>query len=427
MLRKYTFDGKLPDRILARRDTGDVGGVVRSIINDVRQKGDAAVFEYTKKFDNFNLGKDNILVTEKEFDAALVAVKKSEIKALENAAKSIVIYNEKIKRKEMLFGKGGTKTGYICRPVERVGLYVPGGKAPYISSVLMCALPAVVAGVKEIIMCTPTPNGGAVNPLVLIAAQLCGIKRVYKVGGAQAIAAMTYGTDSVPKVNLITGPGNIYVATAKKEVFGDVGIDMIAGPSEIAIIADDGANPAFLAADLLSQAEHDELAMSILITPSAALIDKVNAELEKQIKLLPKKKIAAAAVNSYGAAILCGDLREAVEISNLIAPEHLELCVGEPDALLPLISNAGAVFMGHYSPEALGDYAAGPNHVLPTNGSARFFSALSVDTYMKKISVIKYDKPALAKKAKTIVTLAEREGLRGHAESIKRRINNAQR
>ena len=424
MLQQFQFNGRLPDKILKRRETGDVSQAVRAIIKDVRENGDAAVFNYTLKFDKFNLTKENILVTGAEFAAAFNAVKKSEIKALENAKKSIVSYNEKIKRANRMFGTGGAKTGFICRPMERVGLYVPGGKAPYISSVLMCALPAVVAGVKEIIMCTPTPNGAPVNPLTLVAASLCGVKRIYKAGGAQAIAAMAYGTETIPKVDLITGPGNIYVATAKKEVFGDAGIDMVAGPSEICVIADKSANPAFLAADLLSQAEHDELAMAVLITTSAEIAGKVSAELERQIKLLPRERIAAASINSYGAAIICKSLQEAVKASNLLAPEHLELCVSEPETLLGLISNAGAVFMGHYTPEALGDYAAGPNHVLPTNGSARFFSALSVDTYMKKISVLNFDKAALQKKAKTIVALAEKEGFRGHANSINIRTEN---
>ena len=423
MINIYDFNGKLPERILKRRETGDVSGVVRAIVKDVKERGDEAVFGYTLKFDNFKLDKNNILVTNKEFEAAFRAVKKSEIKALETAKKSIVTYNERIKRKDMFFGPEGAKTGYLCRPMGRVGLYVPGGKAPYISSVLMCALPAAVAGVKEIIMCTPAPKGAPVNPLTLAAASLCGIKKVYKIGGAQAIAAMAYGTETIPKVDLITGPGNIYVATAKKEVFGEAGIDMVAGPSEITVIADESANPAFLAADLLSQAEHDELAMSVLITPFGGLADKVDAELQRQIKKLPREKTAAASLASFGTALICKDLRECAAASNLLAPEHLELCVAEPDALLPLITNAGAVFMGHYTPEALGDYCAGPNHVLPTNGTARFFSALSVDTYMKKISVIKYDKAAFQKKAKTIMAIAESEGFDAHANSVKVRLS----
>ncbi len=422
MLTKINYNGKLPERITARRETGDVSAAVRAIIADVKARGDAAVIEYTKKFDGFGLSKDNYLVSEAEFDAAFKAVKKSEIKALEKAKKAIVAYNEKIKRKDMLFGPEGMKTGYVCRPMDRVGLYVPGGKAAYPSSVLMCALPAVVAGVREIIICTPAPLGAAVNPLTLVAASLCGVTKVFRIGGAQAVAAMAYGTETVPKADLVTGPGNIYVATAKKEVFGAAGIDMVAGPSEIAVIADGTAEPRFIAADLLSQAEHDELAMSVLITPDERLTDKVNAEIEKQIKLLPKQKIAEASVKAYGTAVICRDLKEAAAVSNLLAPEHLELCVKDPDALLPLITNAGAVFMGHYSPEALGDYAAGPNHVLPTNGSARFFSALSVETYLKKISVIKYDKAGLKKKAAAIVTLAENEGLRAHAESVNIRM-----
>lgn len=422
MLQKIRFNGKLPERILSRRETGGVEEAVRAIIKDVKENGDAAVIKYTKKFDIFDLDKNNILVSESEFAAAYRAVKKSEIKALEAAKKSIVSYNEKIKRKDVLLGPADAKTGYICRPMERVGLYVPGGKAAYPSSVLMCALPAVVAGVKEIIICTPAPGGAAVNPLTLVAADLCGVKKVYKIGGAQAVAAMAYGTGTVPRVDLITGPGNIYVATAKKEIFGAAGIDMVAGPSEIAVIADSGADPSFIAADLLSQAEHDELAMSVLITPDEALADKVNAELEKQIKALNKEKIAAASLSSFGTVILCKDLYEAAEASNLLAPEHLELCVDDPDALLSLITSAGAVFMGNYTPEALGDYAAGPNHVLPTNGTARFFSALSVDTYIKKISVIKYGRAALQKKAETIITLAENEGLKAHAESVRIRI-----
>ena len=305
----------------------------------------------------------------------------------------------------------------MFRPVERAGLYVPGGKASYPSSVLMCALPAVVAGVPEIIMTTPAGNG--LNPLTLVAAAECGIRKIYKVGGAQAIAAMAYGTQTVPKVSVISGPGNIYVALAKREVYGTVGIDMIAGPSEIAIIADSSANPRFVAADMLSQAEHDELAMSLLITDSEKLAAEVQAEVARQVKELPKAAIAEKSLENYGSIVLVTNAQEAAAIANRVAPEHLELSVADPAAYLRYIVNAGAVFLGHYSPEPLGDYYAGTNHVLPTSGTARFCSALGVDNYVKKISVVEYDRKSLLSSADDIIALAEAEGLRAHANSIR--------
>ena len=366
---------------------------VADIIADIRERGDEALFEYTKKLDGREIDASCIEVGKDEIDAAYKAVPEKLLSAL-RAAKSNI---EKYHKKQMLPGdlpesaKGG-KTGYVIRPVS-------------------------VAGVGEIVMCTP-----GTSPLTLVAAAECGVSRIFRIGGAQAIAAMAYGTESVPRADVVCGPGNMYVTEAKKQVYGACGIDMIAGPSEILVIADGSARPDFLAADLLSQAEHDEMAMSILVTPDRALAEKVSAEVSRQSALLPKRAIAEKSIDDYGTIIIADDLTDCVRVANEIAPEHLELCVEDPHGLLPLIRNAGAVFMGHWSPEPLGDYYAGTNHVLPNGGTARFFSALGVSNFVKRISLIEYGKDALCDAADDIVALAEAEGLEAHARSLKIRF-----
>ncbi len=395
----------------------DVNASVKKIVNDVRERGDKVLFEYTEKFDGVALDGKTVTLTEKEIDDAVAKVPTETLEALRKAKQNILAYHERQLKDGDTKTVNGRTTGFTFRPVSCAGVYVPGGKAAYPSSVLMCALPAVVAGVKEIIMCTPA--GKYLNPLTVAAARECGINKIYKVGGAQAIAAMAFGTESVKKADVITGPGNIYVAMAKKEVFGYAGIDMIAGPSEILIIADETANFKFAAADMLSQAEHDELAMSTLITTDYDFAVKVRDEVERQLEKLPKKQIASASVAKFGTIIVVKNLDEAAEISDRVAPEHLELCVREPEKLLEKINNAGAVFMGNYSPEPLGDYFAGTNHVLPTSGTARFFSGLSVDNYRKRISIVNYTADALKQDADYIINLAETEDLAAHANAIR--------
>ncbi|MDR2201896.1 MAG: histidinol dehydrogenase [Clostridiales bacterium] len=401
----------------SRLEGGDKADAVRKIVNDVRARGDAALFEYAEKFDGVRLNAAAVEVTEREIDAACAAVSDASYAAIREARDNIVEYHERQKRGDLIVKRDGRATGFVMRPVERAGIYVPGGKAPYPSSVLMCALPAVVAGVKELVMVTP--GGANLQPLTMAAARLCGVKRIFRVGGAHAIAALAFGTESIPRADVIAGPGNIYVALAKKEVFGHVGIDMIAGPSEILIIADGSANPEFVAADLLSQAEHDELAMSVLLTPDERLARAVVAEVKRQLKGLERRATAAAALSNYGAAVIVDDLNRAVELSNEIAPEHLEICTADPEALLASVKNAGSVFLGNYSPEPLGDYLAGTNHVLPTSGTARFFSGLGVDNFMKRIGVIKYEKDALLADADKIIELATQEGFGAHANSVR--------
>lgn len=420
MTKINRFTGSDAEKILRRSqlDMENVNAAVREIIAAVRAKGDEALFAYTEKFDRNRLSPGTVLVTEDEMRAAYDSVPAGTLEALRHARDNILAYHKRQVRADNVRTDGGRTTGYLIRPVERAGIYVPGGKAAYPSSVLMCACPALAAGVGEIVMTTPAPDG-RLNPLTVVAAAECGIRRIFKVGGAQAVAALAFGTESVPRADVIAGPGNIYVAVAKREVFGNVGIDMIAGPSEILILADRSARPDYLAADMLSQAEHDELAMSLLITDSAEVADRTAAELEKQLAVLPKRDIAEKSLSAYGGIVLVGGMKEAVSIANRIAPEHLELCVAEPEKLLPEIRNAGAVFMGHYSPEPLGDYYAGPNHVLPTSGTARFFSALGVDNYIKKISVIRYEKEPLLRAADDIICLAHAEGLDAHANSVR--------
>lgn len=397
--------------------------VVRGIIRDIRESGDDALLEYTNRFDRLGIvDASGLEITTAEMDAAMAQVSADDLAALQLACERVARFHEKQKQQTWISTEErDILLGQKVTPLQRVGIYVPGGKASYPSSVIMNAVPAKVAGVKEIIMVCPTP-GGEINPAVLAAAKLSGVDRIFRVGGAQAVAALAYGTATVPRVDKITGPGNIYVATAKQLVFGQVGIDMIAGPSEILVINDGSGNPAHIAADLLSQAEHDELASSILITTDRNFGEKTAAEVERQLAQLSRESIARASWERFGAVIVAGSLEEAASFSNRIAPEHLELAVADPFSLLPLIENAGAIFMGHWTPEAAGDYLAGPNHTLPTGGTARFFSPLSVDDFVKKSSIISFSEQGLKRLGDRIVQIAGLEGLEAHAKSVSVRL-----
>jgi histidinol dehydrogenase len=404
-------------RILGRGESFDEQylDTVLGIINRIRKEGDAALFELTKKFDRFE--GSSIEITRKEMEKACKALAPKLKKALEKARDNIGSFHEKQLEKTWIYEKSeGTFLGQKITPLEKVGVYVPGGKAVYPSSVLMNTLPAKVAGVGEIIMTTPA-TGGEVNPVVLAAAYIAGVDRGFKVGGAQAVAALAYGTATVPKVDKIVGPGNIYVALAKKLVFGQVDIDMIAGPSEVLIIADKSAKAKYIAADMLSQAEHDELASSVAVTDNKKLAEKIEEELRQQLEELPKKEIAKKSIDSYGAVILVKDMDEACDVANEIAPEHLELYVENPMEMMLKIKNAGAIFLGENTPEPVGDYIAGPNHVLPTGGTARFFSPLGVYDFIKRSSILYYSKKQLAEDMEDIITLAEHEELIAHRNS----------
>ena len=402
---------------------GEYEGRVSAIIDDIKIRRDEAVFEYTKKFDGYDLNADNIIVTEDEIKAAYDEIDDGLVEIIRKALVNIRNYHAKQKRNSW-FGAtpDGTILGQKITPLARVGVYVPGGKAAYPSSVLMNVVPAKVAGVDEIIMCTPPGKDGKIYCGTLVAAKEAGVDVIYKVGGAQAIAAMAYGTESVPKVDKIVGPGNIYVALAKKAVYGQVGIDSIAGPSEIMVLADESANPRFVAADLLSQAEHDELASAILVTTSRELAEKVSEETEGFLKELSRKQIIEKSLENYGYILLAKDMDEAVAVVNEIASEHLELVTKDPFQTMTKIRNAGAIFLGEYSSEPLGDYFAGPNHVLPTNGTAKFFSPLEVDDFIKKSSIISYSREALGAIHTDIEKFAQAEGLTAHANSIKVRF-----
>lgn len=396
---------------------------VAAILQEVKTNKDKAIFEFTKKFDGADITADNIVVTEEEIKEAYELVEPSLIEIIRKAKENIRVYHEKQKQYSWFDSKpNGTMLGQKVTPLHRVGVYVPGGKAVYPSSVLMNILPAKVAGVDEIVMTTPPGKDGKVNPNTLVAAKEAGVDVVYKVGGAQAIAAMAYGTESIPKVDKIVGPGNIYVALAKKAVYGHVNIDSIAGPSEILVIADETANPRYVAADLLSQAEHDELASAILVTTSEELAGKVSEQVDIFVEELSRTEIMRKSLDNYGYILLVDSMEEAIETANAIASEHLEILTKDPFSVMTKIQNAGAIFMGEYSSEPLGDYFAGPNHVLPTNGTARFFSPLNVDDFMKKTSIISYSREALEKVHKDIELFAEREGLTAHANSIKVRF-----
>ena len=402
---------------------GEYEGRVSAIIDDIKSRRDEAVFEYTKKFDGYDLNADNIIVTEDEIKAAYDEIDDGLVEIIRKALVNIRNYHAKQKRNSWFDATpDGTILGQKITPLARVGVYVPGGKAAYPSSVLMNVVPAKVAGVDEIIMCTPPGKDGKIYCGTLVAAREAGVDVIYKVGGAQAIAAMAYGTESVPKVDKIVGPGNIYVALAKKAVYGQVGIDSIAGPSEIMVLADESANPRFVAADLLSQAEHDELASAILVTTSRELAEKVSEETERFLKELSRRQIIEKSLENYGYILLAKDMDEAVAVVNEIASEHLELVTKDPFQTMTKIRNAGAIFLGEYSSEPLGDYFAGPNHVLPTNGTAKFFSPLEVDDFIKKSSIISYSREALGAIHTDIEKFAQAEGLTAHANSIKVRF-----
>jgi histidinol dehydrogenase len=393
---------------------------VDKIVADVRAEGDAAVLRYTGLIDGVELTPDTLAVSEAEFDAALAAVDAAVLESIRKAVANVRRYHaEQLPKSWLTYREHGSLLGQNCVPLDRVGIYVPGGTAAYPSSVVMNAVPAAVAGVREIIMVVPPAADGSVNPYVLAAAREAGVSTVYKVGGAQAIAALAFGTATIPKVDKITGPGNIFVTLAKKAVYGYADIDMLAGPSEILIVADATADPAYVAADMLSQAEHDVLASSILITDSPDLAAAVMLEAEEQLARLPRREIASVAMAKNGLIIVADNLLTAMELANVSAPEHLEILTAEPFKLLPYVRHAGAVFLGAYSPEPLGDYFAGPNHVLPTGGTARFYSVLNVETFMKKTSIIAYTKEALAAVSADVIRLAEAEGLEAHANAVR--------
>lgn len=401
----------------------DVEKIVSDVLADVKNRGDEAVVEYSKKFDKVDLTPSTIEVTN-QLENALESIDQNLLKIIERAAANIRKFHEKQKENSWITtSPAGIILGQKISPLERVGVYVPAGTAPLPSTVLMNVIPAKVAGVEEVILCSPPGKDGKMHRLILACAKLAGVDRAFMVGGAQAVGAMAYGTKTVPKVDKIVGPGNIFVATAKKQVFGTCGIDMIAGPSEILIIADETANPAYVAADLLSQAEHDVLASSILVTCSEALVIEVKAELDKQISMLDRAEIAKKSLDEYGAIILTDTIDQAVKISNIIAPEHLELCVKDPLTVMPSIKNAGAIFLGNYSPEPLGDYFAGPNHTLPTAGTARFFSPLGVYDFIKRQSIISYSQEAFGEICDDVADFARAEGLSAHARAIEIRKN----
>lgn len=402
---------------------GEFEGRVNAIIEEVRAKKDEALFAYTEKFDGVKLDASNVLVTEEEIEEAYSLVDEKLLEVIRKALVNIRDYHAKQRQYSWFDSEdSGIILGQKVTPLEKVGVYVPGGKAVYPSSVLMNVIPAKVAGVKNIIMTTPPDKNGKVYPSTLVAAKEAGVDKIYKAGGAQAIAALAFGTESIPKVDKIVGPGNIYVALAKKAVFGHVSIDSIAGPSEILVLADETANPRFVAADLLSQAEHDEMASAILITTSMELAEQVSKEVDEFVKNLSRKEIIQKSLENYGYILVAGDLEEAIDTANEIASEHLELVTKNPFEVMTKIKNAGAIFLGEYSSEPLGDYFAGPNHVLPTNGTAKFFSPLSVDDFIKKSSIISYSREALEPVYKDIVQFAECEKLTAHANSIRARF-----
>ena len=418
MIKIYEYSELNNDEIFDRADpTGDVSGIVADIIDDVRKNGDAALYKYCEKFDKTKL--TSLEVSAEEIDEAFNAVEPEFIRILERAAENIIEFHSAQKRNSFVVNtdKTGVVIGQKVIPVEKAGLYVPGGTAAYPSTVLMDSIPAKIAGVKEICICTPPSADGKVNPVILAAAKIAGVDRIFKVGGAQAIAALAYGTETVSKVDKIVGPGNAFVAEAKRQVYGMVSIDMIAGPSEILVIADKNSNPEFVAADLLSQAEHDKNASAVLVTESKELAVKVSAELERQIPLLQREEIARTSIDNNGKIIVAPDIETGIKIANEIAPEHLELCLDDPFEYLDSVKNAGSIFMGRYCPEALGDYFAGPNHTLPTSGTARFSSPLSVDDFVKKTQFTYYTKDALKDVYKDIAYFANKEGLEAHAKS----------
>jgi histidinol dehydrogenase len=419
MISIIKYSGQSAEELFGEREemSFNVEQTVKQIIADVRARGDEALFDYTARFDGFN-GK-SLLVSEEDINEAINSLSPEYINTLKASIENITAFHKKQKRDGFEIDLKDRILGQKVTPLDTVGIYVPGGTAAYPSTVLMNALPAKIAGVRQVLMTTPVKADGKVKAEVLAAAKLCGVDKIFKVGGAQAIAALAYGTKSIPKVDKITGPGNIYVATAKKLVYGVAcGIDMVAGPSEILVLADGEANPVHVAADLLSQAEHDKLASALLVTDSLTLAKEVVKELDKQVEKLPRRDIARASLDNNCKVIVCGDLQSAVELSNAYAPEHLELCVKDPFKLLEKVKNAGSVFLGYNTPEAVGDYYAGANHTLPTSGSAKFSSPLSVEDFVKTTQYIYYTKSALDKASADIQSFANSEGLTAHAESV---------
>jgi len=418
MIRLFRYNEIDRSEIFSREigDTKNVEGIVSEIIRNVIARKDAALYEYCEKFDRAKLS--SLEVSEEEIEAAVASVEPKFWDILKEAAKNIhAFHSRQVRNSFVINEKDGVVIGQKIIPIEKVGLYVPGGTAAYPSSVLMNCIPAQIAGCKEIVMVTPPSQNGTVNPVILAAAKIAGVKRIFKVGGAQAIAALAYGTETIPAVDKIVGPGNAFVAEAKKQVFGKVSIDMIAGPSEILVIADGTCNPVYVAADLLSQAEHDKMASAVLVTDSERLAMQVAEELERQIPLLARQDIARASIDNNGKIIITDSIEQAIEVSDSIAPEHLELCIDDPFRYLDRIHHAGSIFMGKYCPEALGDYFAGPNHTLPTSGTARFSSPLSVDDFIKKTQFTYYTKDALECVSRDIEFFANKEGLGAHAKS----------
>ena len=425
MIRTFRYNEIDRSEIFSRdlTSTKNVENIVSEIIQNVIDRKDAALFEYCEKFDHATLS--SLEVSQEEIEEAVEAVEPKFLEILTQATENIHAFHARQVRNSFLINeKDGVVIGQKIIPIEKVGLYVPGGTAAYPSSVLMNSIPAKIAGCKEIVMVTPPSKNGKVNPVILAAAKIAGVNRIFKVGGAQAVAALAYGTETIPAVDKIVGPGNAFVAEAKKQVFGKVAIDMIAGPSEILVIADGSCNPVYVAADLLSQAEHDKMASAVLVTDSEELAQGVCKELERQIPLLTREEIARASIDNNGKIIITDSIAQAVEVANSIAPEHLELCVDDPFRYLDRIHHAGSIFMGKYCPEALGDYFAGPNHTLPTSGTARFSSPLSVDDFVKKTQFTYYTEDALRKVSKEIEYFANKEGLGAHAKSAVVRFEN---
>ena len=422
MIKIMKYKQVSAEEIFARGESSfNVADTVTEIIENVKKNGDTALFDYCKKFDKAELS--SLEVSAEEIEEAFNAVEPKFFEIIRQAAENIKSFHQKQVRNSFIINDNdGIVTGQKVTPIEKVGLYVPGGTAAYPSTVLMDSIPAKIAGCKEICITTPPSADGKVNPVILAAAKIAGVDRIFKVGGAQAIAALAYGTQTVPKVDKIVGPGNAFVAEAKRQVFGRVSIDMIAGPSEILVIADGKSNPKFVAADLLSQAEHDKMAAAVLVTDSETLANKVALEIENQLKELPREEIARTSIDNNGKIIVADNISDVIEVANEIAPEHLEICVDNPFDYLDKIKNAGSIFMGRYCPEALGDYFAGPNHTLPTSGTARFSSPLSVDDFVKKTQYTYYTKDALFKVAEDVAFFAEKEGLSAHAKSATVRL-----
>lgn len=395
---------------------------VKGIVNDVKENGDEALFSYAQKFDGTMLNEKNIAVSDEEIAEAYAAIDKELLQSLRLAIRNILAYHTRnVMQDDVRTDETGRTTGYVVRAVEKAGIYVPGGTAPLFSSVCMGILPAKAAGVEHVYVATPAKNG-KINPATIVAATECGAEKIFKIGGAQAVAAFAYGTKSIPKVNVIAGPGNIFVTLAKKEVYGKVGIDMLAGPSEILIVCDKDANPAYVAADTLSQAEHDKMARSIVLTDDREFALKVQAEVEKQLAALTRKEIASYSVEHSGGIVILDSLDEAIDLANEVAPEHMEIYAKNCDELLQKVRNAGAVFLGGNTPEPVGDYFAGPDHILPTGGSAKFFQVLNQDIFLRKMSVIKYSDAAIREDGPHIIRLAENEGLTAHANAVKIRL-----